>query len=216
MSTSLETPAEFLDRTASAVHHLFVGIDAYMAILRNARPPALVGSYQNEEERNQALSQWMKQKADDIQKSLDSERAFLAQKIAFASLCGSVLQIAATGIRLYSTNATIPKSFSEVIKPESLAARYCVGRELRDVPLGLIVYAGRNQYNHLDDGELREPNSTIFERLATRHNYGVGIRDPAFDLREDLVWNYASNVTSLIGWRGYDAYEGDMRSMLGV
>lgn len=72
------------------------------------------------------------------------------------------------------------------------------------------------QHNHIDDNQLREPNSTVFEWLATKHNYGADIRDPAFDLNAGLVWNYASNVTSLIGWRNYQTYENDMRSLLEI
>jgi len=41
-------------------------------------------------------------------------------------------------------------------------------------------------------------------------------RDPAFDLGTGMVWNYSSNVTSLIGWRDYETYEKDMQSLLGI
>ena len=95
-------------------------------------------------------------------------------------------------------------------------APYCIGRRVREVPLGLVIVAGRNQYNHIDDNDLRDPNVTVFEWLATRHGYGAGIRDPGFDLSAGLVWNYPSNLTSLIGWRNYEAYESDMRSLLGT
>ncbi len=210
----METPEEYLARTKSAVEHLFSGIDAYLQILRRARPPVLVGTYSDQQKRDAALEQWMKEKAEEIEKGLAAERAFLSEKYALAALCGSALQIAAMAIRLYSKNEKIPVELSGIVR--SGHAQYCIGRLIREVPLGLVIYAARNQYNHIDDYQLREPSVTIFEWLATKHGYGSDIRDPAFDLRAGLVWNYASNVTSLMGWRDYAAYENDMRSLLGI
>jgi hypothetical protein len=210
----METPQEFLARTSSAVRHLFAGIDTYLLILRSARPPVLVGSYTSAEERETSIQQWAADKHEEIQKSLEAERRFLSQKYALAALSGSVLQIASMAIRLYSTNELVPADFVGIIKPGSVPAAYCIGRRIRGVPIALVIYAGRNQYNHVDDDDLREPNLTVFERLAVNHGYGDGIRDPAFDLRTRLVWNYASNVISLVGWTGYESYESDMRSLL--
>lgn len=207
----MDSPEEYLARTKSAVQHLFEDIDAYLQILRNGRAPVLVGSYANDAERDAALERWIKEQSQEIEKGLAAERAFLAEKYALATLCGALLQIAAMAIRLYSKNDQVPEDLSGVVKGAHTA--YCIGRRIREVPLGLIVYAGRNQHNHIDDGFLREPSSTVFEWLATKHSYGDGIRDPAFDLNAGLVWNYASNVTSLIGWRSYPSYEKDMRSL---
>lgn len=210
----METPQEYLARTRSAVEHLFSGVDAYLQILRGSRAPVLVGTYSSEAGRDAALEQWMKENAEDIQKGLAMERVFLAEKYALAALCGSLLQIASMAIRLYSKNRQIPAELSGVVKAS--CASYCIGPRVREVPLGLVIFAGRNQYNHIDDNHLREPNSTVFEWLATKHGYGANIRDPAFDLNEGLLWNYASNVTSLIGWRDYESYEDDMRSLLEI
>lgn len=211
----METPQQYLARTKSAVQHLFAGIDAYLRILREGRPPVLVGTYRSSEERDRALQDWMKENEGAIQKGLEAERAFLAEKYALATLCGSLLQVAAMAIRLYSKNETVPAEFEAVMKKPA-AIPYCIGRVVRGVPLGLVIYAGRNQYNHVDDGNLREPSATVFEWLATKHTYGEGVRDPAFDLGRGMVWNYSSNVTSLIGWRDYETYEKDMQSLLGI
>lgn len=210
----METPQEYLARTKSAVEHLFSGVDAYLQILQSSRRPVLVGTYSSEAERDAAFERWMKEKDEDIQKGLATERAFLAEKYALAALCGSLLQIASMAIRLYSKSDQIPAELSGFVKAANAA--YCIGRRVREVPLGLVILAGRNQYNHIDDNQLREPSPTVFEWLATKHGYGASIRDPAFDLGAGLVWNYASNITSLIGWRDYETYENDMRSLLGI
>ena len=210
----METSQEYLARTKSAVQHLFAGIDSYLRILRDGRAPVLVGTYESPEERDRALEAWMKQNEGAIQRGLEAERAFLAEKYALATLCGSLLQVAAMAIRLYSKNEMVPADLEAVTK--RAGSPYCIGRLVRGVPLGLVIYAGRNQWNHLDDHELREPSATVFEWLATKHTYGEGIRDPAFDLANELVWNYASNVTSLIGWHEYREYERDMRLLLQI
>lgn len=210
----METPQEYFVRTKSAVQHLFDDVDAYLQILRNGRPPVLVGSYRSNADRDEALKLWMNENSVEIAKGLCAERAFIAEKYALATLCGAILQIASMAIRLYSKHDQIPADLSGIVKTSYAA--YCVGRRVRNVPLGLIIYAGRNQYNHIDDGELREPSATVFEWLATKHEYGTGIRDPAFDLKAGLIWNYASNITSLIGWRSFNAYECDMRSLFGA
>ena len=210
----METPQEYLNRTKSAAEHLLTSIDAYLQICKGVRPPALVGTYSSEAERGAALEQWIKEKAEDIQKALAMERMFLAEKYALSVLCGSLLQIAAMAIRLYSMNKQIPVELLGVVKAAN--APYCIGRRVREVPLGLVIYAGRNQYNHVDDNKLSDLNSTVFEWLATKHGCGINVRDPAFDLKAGLVWNYSINVTSLIGWRDYKTYENDMCSLLEI
>lgn len=193
--------------------HLLDGIDAYLEILRCNRSPAFVCDVTSEVEREKALRQWLTENRDEIQNGLAAQRAFIAEKHALATLSGSLLQMAAMAIRLYSKNEnTHPVELSDILKTNAI--RYCIGRTIRQVPLGLVIYAGRNQYNHIDDHQLHEPNSTVFEWLATKHGYGKDIRDPAFDLSTGLVWNYASNVVSLIGWNTYESYEADMRSLL--
>lgn len=210
----MESPQEYLERTKSAVEHILSGVDAYMQILRNSRPPVFSGSFRDEQERDKALEKWLKEKEQDIRRGLAAEREFLSEKYALAALCGSLLQIASMAIRLYSKNESVPAELSEAVTKPAII--YCIGRLVREVPIGLIIYAGRNQYNHIDDEKLREPSATVFEWLTTRHGYGDGVRDPAFDLNEGLRWNYASNVTSLIGWRNYQAYEVDMKLLLGI
>lgn len=210
----METPLEYLCRTRSAVEHLFNGIDAYHAILRRSRPPVLAGTFSCQAEHDIEVARWISENSEEIQRGLSAERAFLAEKYALAVLCGSLLHIASKAIQLYSGQSQVPSEFASFVS--STHASFCIGREVRGVPLGLVILAGRNQYNHLEDDHLREPSSTVFERLATQHCYGADVRDPAFDLAARLVWNYACNVTSLIGWQYYESYEKDMRSLLGV
>jgi hypothetical protein len=118
---------------------------------------------------------------------------------------------------MYSRVSQVPMECADLTLGNAHKA-FCVGRSIRGVPLGLIVYAGRNQYNHLDDDELREPNVAIFNRLAAVRSPQSGelYCDPAFDLsnpRRPLC--LANNITALIEWRDYVRYEADMKVLLG-
>ena len=150
--------------------------------------------------------------------SLKAQREFSAEDFALATLCGCVLQIAAMGITWFSKNTAVPSDFAQVLTPSSKAIPFCIGRRLRTVPIGLIVYAGRNQFAHLDEKkELREPNVTVFERLATQHGCSTDtpFRDPAYDLKNGRLVNFSSNLITLLDWRSYDDYAKDMSEIIG-
>lgn len=214
----MESPAEYLSRTESATRTLLDGIEAYIAPLKHAPLSVFGGSFSDEKIARVAFDHWSAEKDEQIQLSLKSQREFLAESFALATLCGCLLQIAAKGIEWFSNNTDIPFDFGSVIKPSSPAVPFCIGRCVRGVPVGLVIYAGRNQFAHFNERELREPNVTIFERLAVNHGETMegDFKDPAFDLQNGQLVNFAGNITRLLGWRNHDAYATDMRQVLGV
>lgn len=214
----MQSAAEYLDRTASAVRNLFDGIDSYLAVLRRAVPPVFVSSSANRALADAEFETWRKRHDSEIKAALDAQRDYFAQSFALATLCGSVLQVAAKGVENFSKSQAVPPEWSALIKPEHKAARYCIGKPVRSVPLGLVVLAGRNQHMHFGDDPLREPNVTVFQRLATYYTAkdDPDYRDPAFDLENKILTSFAHNITALIGWRAYEAYDADMRELLGV
>lgn len=209
----MQTVLDYITQTASAAKHLFAGVDEYIQILRDAPVPCLVTNHEQSEE---LLENWAIANRERIQQSIEAQREFFAEKHALATLCGSILQIASMAIRLYSKNAYVPPEFAACIGRNDNARRHCIGRRVRDVPIGLIIYAGRNYYNHFEEDVLREPNLTVFEKMATNHDYGIGIRDPAFDLGKEIGWNIPSNVTSILGWCAYEPYNKDMLRLLAI
>ncbi|BAV33394.1 hypothetical protein SCL_1080 [Sulfuricaulis limicola] len=209
----MQTAQDYINQTASAVKHLFAGIDHYIQILRSAPTPVLIT---DNKQSDAILKSWITANQADIERSRDAQRKFFAEKHALATLCGSILQIASMAIRRYSKNESVPPEFLACIGTNKNAMRHCIGRRLREVPIGLLIYAGRNHYNHLEEGKLHEPNLTIFEMMATNHTYGFGIRDPAFDLHGNVGWNLPSNVTSILEWRAYERYEADMSQLLTI
>lgn len=159
---------------------------------------------------------WQVANRERLEAARQAEREYLAETFAVDTLSGAILQVAGKALEIYGQNTTLPEGLPAAVK--ATHSRYCVGRIVRTLPLGLVVFAARNQHTHFNDEALREPNLSVFQRLATAHSYGGGepFADPAFDLSNPRLVSYAGNVTSLIGWRSFEDYDGDMRVMLNV
>jgi len=206
-------PEEYLKQTESAVVKLFEGIDSYLKI-----PKVIV--YMGDVEDNDAWQDWLNKNRVSIQSSLKSQKEFFAESFAHATMCGSLLQIAAMGIQLFSENKNIleelPGNIGSLITPKSV--KFCIGRLVSKLPIGLIIYAGRNQYNHmdLDASAFNKLNKAIFNHLAENYYDDTKefFKDPAFDLENRLLINFSSNITALLGWRNYESYYSDMKSLI--
>jgi hypothetical protein len=147
---------------------------------------------------------------------LANHRAFFAETFALSTLCGAVLQVAAKAIEVYSANTAIPGSVAHIVKTGNKTARpFCIGRQINGVPMGLIVFAGRNQHTHYNEAKLHPVNVAVFREISLFETTSTGheLRDPAFDLRNPKLVSFAANVTALLGWRSYDQYIADMRAL---
>jgi hypothetical protein len=153
-----------------------------------------------------------------IQADLEAQRHYMSESFAQATLCGSVLQLAAKAIECYSCNTQIPKDWASFIRPGTKQVLFCTGNLVRDVPLGLVIYAARNQHTHFNDKQLQQPSREVFHRLSTNHVYGKrsneAVIDPAFHLGTESITSFASNVITLIGWSSLTDYESDMQQLL--
>lgn len=214
----MQTAAEYIAKTESAMRMLFEGIDSYSEILRRHPLSVFVTPYTNATNSNAQYEEWAKENRHSIAASLEAQKKYIAESFAKATLCGAVLQVAAKALECYSKNTDIPSRWSPVIKQESKAVPFCIGRLIHDVPLGLVIYAARNQHTHFGEAKLREPNLSVFERLATNHGIQSSqlFRHPAFDLQNTGLVSFASNCTALIDWCSYEAYEKDMRDLLEI
>jgi hypothetical protein len=214
----MQSLTEYIEKTESAVRKLFEGIDSYCAILQQNPHAVFVTSYAEGEDPQVLYDAWAEQNATALQASIASQHEFLAEGFALATLCGSVLQVAAKAIECYSRNTEIPDGWVTAVGNSKAAVPFCCGRPVRGVPLGLIVYAGRNQHIHFDDLDLHRLNATVFERLACNHGYKSQhpFQDPAFDLTGSRLVSFAANITALIGWRSYESYDRDIRSLIGI
>jgi len=201
---------EYLRRTESAFRKLFDARQSYIQILKTAPNPSLVGALPEDVDFDSRIAAWVSENRATIDNAMEAQRRFFAESVAHATICGSLLQLAYMALQLYSKNAQVPTTFKGLVKPNAI--KFCVGREVRGVPAGLIVYAGRNQYSHMDESQLSALNTAVFEALAT--NYIPGVRDPAFDFQTRNLLTYAANIIGLLEWDTYEVLRDDIVSML--
>jgi hypothetical protein len=131
-------------------------------------------------------------------------------------LAGSILQIAYTGIKKYRLSESVsPRCLELNVKASTTGAVFCVGRNVKNIPLGLLIYAGRIQYNHWEEGEPANPIArAVFGGLRTAY-----LNDQHFDLGYVLDYPIPRAVSHYIirfelGWLSYDEYISDMTSVL--
>lgn len=205
----MNTAAEYLEKTESATRHLFTAIEEYLGKLREGVVSVQLpfGSGQRA-----IYQEWRQTNLEDLEHAQNARRDFRAESFALSTICGAVLQIAAKGLEVYSKNTNIHAVPSKLVKQNQ--AKYCVGREIQGIPLGLIIYAGRNQHTHFDEENLTKLNSYVFQVLASNPNSKEKTKHPAFDLTAGEKTSRAYHITALINWRSFEQYQDDMRCLL--
>ena len=209
------TSEEYLKETEHAARQLFEGLAHYWNLLEKMTKPVFVTDvpFHDQSAWNAAFTEWREANKETIERSSEISREYFGLSFSNATLCGSVLQIASMGIWLFSRNATIPESCKSFVNEGQDAVCYCIGREVRGLPIGIVIYAARNQYNHWDDEKPRRIMQAVFDFLALGHGHGPA-RDPAFDLSKPNLHIYSHNVLELLEWHSYDAYHADMTSLI--
>lgn len=196
---------EYLKNMDPAVQAQFDTLDQYYAL---TNPPPLITD-------ETGLVQW----TDENKEWFERIKEIGTLDYAKAMLCGGIAQVAYVAIKEYSQNNSIDaddsKDFS--ISPKANVVKFCIGRRVHGIPLGLLVYAARIQYNHWEDGTPENPVAKAVFRKLYEHNR----TNPMFDLAYMLNWPIHRPVTHYVirgemGWRSYDHYINDIREMLNV
>jgi hypothetical protein len=102
-----------------------------LKILQNSPLPIYVGDAGDTLNQRPAYKSWVAANKAAIQSSLKAQREFAAESFALATLCGSVLQIAAMGIQWFSKNEEIPKDLPEPL-PSSIQSSKQSSKKLTD------------------------------------------------------------------------------------
>ena len=109
-----------------------------------------------------------------------------AHKLSIAALAGSLLQYAKQGIAL---------RYGKERKgcPD--------GRMIAEMPLHELIWQGRNQAIHWEEGEFRKPVERCFQQLTKSVDSVFG---------EYLNRSMAYEVIRLLGWNSFDDFANDM------
>jgi len=207
--------SKYIKETEHALRQLFDGVAYYRHLLQEIKHPMFItdAPIGDKDTHKAEFSRWYKENKHDIQNTHKKSREYFGLSFSNATLCGSILQIASMGIELFSLNDEIPDTCKPIVKPGQKAVKYCVGRIVRGLPLGIVIYAARNQYNHWDEPNPHQITQKVFDTLALGHGYG-SVRDPAFDLSNPILKIYSHNVLGLLEWKSYDLYLNDMKTFI--
>jgi hypothetical protein len=205
------TLAEYMDGTEYSARQLFASLEYYQELIRDSMPPGFSKEGGTKEEFHKDGEEWYQKHIPEHDFAKEKGDEYLAKYMGHASICGSILQMAHMGISQFSKCCAPCDCLSGKHK------KFGVGRKVRELPIGLIIYAGRNQYNHWDESP-REATKCIFNKLADREVEYQGellsFTDSSFDIECEFLEIYSHNILGLIKWRTYEDYKKDMIDML--
>lgn len=149
-------------------------------------------------------------------------------------ISGSIFQVAYVAIKQYAKpkkqsegalrfeseiNRLIQEKPAARIKNFTLPQEFCVGREIGDIPIGLIIFAARNQYNHFYEKRLNVVNEVIFNYLNML--WPDPPNDLSFDLYDESKF-YSFSALSTLNWTdeketsAYTKYKKDISDILKI
>jgi hypothetical protein len=204
----------YFEQTETAVRQLFIARNYYIERLKDIIPSIFVTGEPDEIKREEAFKDWHESNKETIERSLREQQEYFGLTMSNATICGSIVQIAFMGIKSFSKNSIIPPIFDKYISASKNGRQiFCVGKEVSGLPTGIIIYAARNQYNHMDEGSLNPLSTFVFKTLA-EYQTGGKYKNPAFDLANSMLNNYSHNILALLEWNDYETYLADMKIMI--
>jgi hypothetical protein len=153
---------------------------------------------------------------DQARAYVDQLSDSLALDFAKATLCGAIAQVAYVAIKQHSQNEVVDAACARLgVTQGSPTAKFCVGRRVHGLPLGLLVYAARVQYNHWEEGTpSRAVPRAVFAALLEHY-----AEDTAFDMAYVLDWPAPRPVAHYVlrhelRWLSYGEYVNDLRQAI--
>lgn len=219
---------EYISQTEHALRGMFELLRYYDDLLREAAHASPVFALRHsggEAELQDALCKWQNQPTTQQAMNAAAKLWEKHSAIMFSRhvISGSILQIAFKAIELFSTNPQVDSEFNFLFENQNFSnpakySKFLIGRKVKRVPIGLLIYAGRNQYNHFDERYLKDPmNRKVFDVLAWEDGSdfvdGEPFKNPSFDLDFDSIEVRSSIMLSALGWRTYSDYKSDIESI---
>ncbi|MGB2963148.1 MAG: hypothetical protein WBB69_04100 [Anaerolineales bacterium] len=194
----------YIEQSKPAIQHLFNGLHEYDSI----RLPSIMDYIVD--------TGLVRMTKEENKEFLGIYEEHFSREFSRASLAGSILQIAYIGIKKYSPNPNISEEcIGFGVNPGTTAASFCLGRSIKGIPEGLLIFAGRIQYNHWEEGE---PNRSVAKnvfRQLVRVYYDNQFFDMAYVLDYPSPRPVSHYIVRLeLGWNTYEDYESSIRLML--
>ncbi|MEC9267464.1 MAG: hypothetical protein VX464_15485 [Pseudomonadota bacterium] len=167
----------------------------------------------------------------------EHKERFYGKHVARDVLAGAILQVAYSGIEKYSKRpeksegvCEFERAMNDLIKdaeksrqprdkrPFRLPEKFCVGRSIGLLPIGVIIYAARNLHHHPFEKRWSVVNEVVFNYL--HQGWPTPPNGLSFNIYDENVF-YSYSVLSALGWvyrqeqTAHQAYESDLRQMLG-
>ncbi len=205
---------EYLTKTEAATKVLLSGVEQYREMLREAaKLSTFSSSYRDFKDLEEQHAKWQDENAEKIARAEFLYNNYFAESFSQATLCGSLLQIASKAIEKYSANDFISPEVEAILGRHDRIKLFCIGRAVHGLPIGLIIYAGRNQHMHFE-GKLQSPSQKIFNRIATAWDPAGKLKEPAYDPENPMLESLAHNIVGLLGWKTYEDFARDLTEML--
>jgi hypothetical protein len=192
----VQTADEFFAETEHAVRHLFKGLEYYTQLVNTLTSPSRASNKTH------------------VERYVAHYERYFALDKSRAALCGAVLEIAYAALNAFPRNDQIPASCSPFVSPGNRAVRFCFGREIHGLPMGLLIYAGRNQHVHWEDASFDKATTAVFDTLLQA--YLDTDFDMAYVLNSPRQRSSKAHhvVQNELKWWGYDQYIGDLKSLV--
>lgn len=213
----MENACEYFLRTESTVRVLLKEYQACKAKVRSIQELIMHGDAEPGLKTPKiTFGEWWMKNKNDKTVILNAQQRYSIEAFACSLLGGSILKIAARAIEHYSKHTAIPEEWDKVPQKKFLPSEFFIGRTIHTVPLGLLIYAGWNQYNDPVSREVRAINQQIFRQLATHSKLFEFESFSNFESEfTSLNFEYfASNVIDVFCWNDYDNYIKDMQQAL--
>lgn len=199
--------SEYLDLTEHAVRHFYVGLDSCWQVYERALEHwdiSRIGKPLTDDEKEKA------------RKYAEESGKYFCLKFSEGTLAGAITQVAATGIRLFSTISEVPNDCIEIVPPKAKTViPFCIGERKYGLPIGLIIYASRNQYAHWEE-DPHKVTTKVFQQLTLAYRNNP-LFDLAYDLGNPTIDIYANEILlGGLGWSTYDRYRSEMEKLLTI
>ncbi len=220
---------QYLQQTRHAIEQLFKNLDFYELLYRDLldahkkTKSFIFGDYisdSNHPEYENEIKRWSSENEVGRREFSIALTRLEGASVSSNAIAGAILQITFMGIKIFSQNSSVPQGFEELynkpkLKSKNSIKQFGVGKIVMGrIPMGLTIYAVRNQYNHLDSHGKGYHDLTQYI-LDLMNSYRRD--DLAFDnIPEPFSEQHemARKLLAILGWKNYEDYKKDMLEAL--